>query len=156
MQRNVSRTSYKLESESETDEKQVSVGQKRVQQRSITPQATPVAKRVKNNDPLEASEPSTHILTTAASDTKSIGEPEFIDLPIETIPTKSEPDYGDDTGEVEPVEQETGYVEDDSYGEMKYDESYFTENDDAKPGASGYTETYGGAEGDTSVTEAQG
>lgn len=61
-------------------------------------------------------------------------EPEYIDLPIE-LPTKSEPDYAEETGEVDQAEQDATYVEDESYGDMRYDESYFTENEDAVTGA---------------------
>ncbi|KAM7363398.1 modifier of mdg4 isoform 8-T8 [Cochliomyia hominivorax] len=57
-------------------------------------------------------------------------EPEYIDLPID-LPTKSEPDYAEETGEVDQGEQDANYVEDESYGDMRYDESYFTENEDA-------------------------
>lgn len=165
-QRNQSRTSYKLESEDSCDDRptpvvnqqqvQQQISQKRAAQRSITPQSAPAVKRVKNIDPLEASEPMQH---QVQQDTviPEKGEAEFIDLPIETIPTKSEPEYADDTTEVvEAAEQEPSYVEDDSYGEMKYDETYFTENDESgtKPGVSGFaTESF---EGDQSATEAQG
>ncbi|XP_073819438.1 modifier of mdg4-like isoform X5 [Musca autumnalis] len=57
-------------------------------------------------------------------------EPEYIDLPIE-LPTKSEPDYVEDAGDVDQGEQDGTYVEDESYGDMRYDESYFTEGEDA-------------------------
>lgn len=108
-----------------------------------------------SNDPLEGSEPAAQMMIT--SETKSTGEPEFIDLPIENLPTKSEPDYGEDGADVEAVEQDTNYVEDDSYGDMKYDESYFTENDEStnKAGASGYSESYAEG-GEQSAGEAQG
>lgn len=166
MQRNQSRTSYKLESEDSSDDRpapmvihqqvQPQATQKRVAQRSITPQSAPAIKRVKNIDPLEASEPMQHQIQQE-SVIPDKGDAEFIDLPIETIPTKSEPEYADDTAEVvEAAEQEPSYVEDDSYGEMKYDETYFTENDESasKPGVSGFaTESF---EGDQSATEAQG
>lgn len=171
-QRNVSRTaSYKLESEDSSDDKAVQPSQKRILQRSITQQAA--SKRLKTaNDPLEGADTrqshqqtqqqaqqqiqQPQIITVQASDTKSVGEPEFIDLPIESIPTKSEPEYAEDVGDVEEGgDTEATYVEDDSYGDMKYDESYFTENDDTKGAtASGFTESY--TEGDTSANEAQG
>lgn len=165
--RNISRTTSYRESEDSSDDKAVLVqpSQKRVIQRSITPQAP---KRLKTSDPLDATEtittrqPGTAQSTQAQTqiitvqDNKSVGEPEFIDLPIEPIPTKSEPEYGEDVGEVEEAgDTEATYVEDDSYGDMKYDESYFTENDDTKgASASAFTESY--AEGDTSANEAQG
>ncbi|XP_061397668.1 modifier of mdg4-like isoform X2 [Musca vetustissima] len=60
-------------------------------------------------------------------------EPEYIDLPIE-LPTKSEPDYVEDAGDVDQGEQDGTYVEDESYGDMRYDESYFTEGEDAAGG----------------------
>lgn len=121
--------------------------QKRVAQRSITPQA-PALKRIKNVDPLEATEPEPE---TIESPEKS-SEPEYIDLPIETLPTKSEPEYADESAEME--NEEATYVEDDAYGDMKYDESYFTENDESKAGVSGFTESY--TDNDASTTEAQG
>lgn len=113
--------------------------------------------------------------SVSIADDKSTGEPEFIDLPIE-LPTKSEPEYADETNEEEAIEQdaeheqdddqdehddgdqeEATYVEDESYGEMKYDESYFTENDETKAGASGFSESYAEAGGnETAGTEAQG
>ncbi|XP_017003647.2 modifier of mdg4-like isoform X15 [Drosophila takahashii] len=55
-------------------------------------------------------------------------EAEYIDLPME-LPTKSEPDYSEDHGDA--AEGEGTYVEDDAYGDMRYDDSYFTENEDA-------------------------
>ncbi|XP_075153011.1 modifier of mdg4-like isoform X9 [Haematobia irritans] len=70
-------------------------------------------------------------------------EPEYIDLPIE-LPTKSEPDYVEDAGEVDQGEQDGTYVEDESYGDMRYDESYFTEGEDAAASA-GNAATGGGA-----------
>lgn len=166
-QRNASRTTSYRESEDSSDDKAVLIqtSQKRVIQRSITPQAP---KRLKTSDPLDAAETTTSRQQSSAQstqaqtqiitvqDNKSVGEPEFIDLPIEPIPTKSEPEYGEDVGEVEEAgDTEATYVEDDSYGDMKYDESYFTENDDTKgASASAFTESY--AEGDTSANEAQG
>ncbi|XP_037029107.1 modifier of mdg4 isoform X15 [Bradysia coprophila] len=159
VQRNISRTSYKLESEDSSDDKPAPVvAQKRLISRSITPVTAPALKRTKNSDPLEASEPTSQQQIITTIETKSNAEEtEFIDLPMETMPTKSEPDYGDDTGEVEAVDQDTTYVEDDSgdYGDMKYDSSYFTENDDVKAGASGFAEPYAET-GDQSANEAQG
>ncbi|XP_017023347.1 modifier of mdg4-like isoform X2 [Drosophila kikkawai] len=56
-------------------------------------------------------------------------EAEYIDLPME-LPTKSEPDYSEDHGDAA-GDGEGTYVEDDAYGDMRYDDSYFTENEDA-------------------------
>ncbi|XP_017081868.1 modifier of mdg4-like isoform X5 [Drosophila eugracilis] len=56
-------------------------------------------------------------------------EAEYIELPME-LPTKSEPDYSEDHGDAA-GDGEGTYVEDDAYGDMRYDESYFTENEDA-------------------------
>ncbi|KPU80821.1 uncharacterized protein Dana_GF18944, isoform G [Drosophila ananassae] len=56
-------------------------------------------------------------------------EAEYIDLPME-INTKSEPDYTEDHGDAA-GDAEGPYVEDDAYGDMRYDDSYFTENEDA-------------------------
>ncbi|XP_039150533.1 modifier of mdg4 isoform X1 [Drosophila simulans] len=56
-------------------------------------------------------------------------EAEYIDLPME-LPTKSEPDYSEDHGDAA-GDAEGTYVEDDTYGDMRYDDSYFTENEDA-------------------------
>ncbi|XP_043652682.1 modifier of mdg4-like isoform X2 [Drosophila teissieri] len=56
-------------------------------------------------------------------------EAEYIDLPME-LPTKSEPDYSEDHGDAA-GDGEGTYVEDDTYGDMRYDDSYFTENEDA-------------------------
>lgn len=85
---------------------------------------------------------------------------EFIDLPIsETLSAKAEPveEYTEDTAEDIEQEGEATYVEEDTYGDMKYDESYFTENDESgnKPNVSGFSDTYAG-DADQSVAEAQG
>ncbi|XP_055385194.1 modifier of mdg4 isoform X20 [Condylostylus longicornis] len=149
--------------------------QKRVAQKSITPHTVKRTKLVQQPDPLEASEP-TQITVQTVTESKTNNETEFIDLPIE-LPTKSEPEYAEDAGgDVETVEQEATYVEDDSYGDMKYDESYFTENDEtgANVGGSGtgtavqattstikqqqpsFSESYVSDAGDQSATEAQG
>lgn len=174
---------YRLESEDSSDDKPTVVlhqqPQKRIIQRSsITPQSAPKRLKTVTADPLEATETrqtqqtqqqqqpqqqtsqqsqqqtqaQQQVITVTASDAKSVGEPEFIDLPIEAVPTKAEPVYAEE-GDDEAGDQEATYVEDDSYGDMKYDESYFTENDD-KAAGSGFTESY--TEGDTSATEAQG
>lgn len=121
--------SYKMDSEDSSDDKPTTVvvqGQKRVLTRPVVAQT---AKRVKTVDPLDGGEStrsagqssagqstSTHIVQVASVSDK-VGEPEFIDLPIETLPTKAEPDYGDE-GEVEEGDGgEATYVEDsESYG----------------------------------------
>ncbi|XP_037910035.1 modifier of mdg4 isoform X16 [Hermetia illucens] len=157
------RSRYKLESEDSGDENKptnqlvlqqtqttqqhqqatlVQQTQKRPAQRSITPHTAPTVKRIKNNDPLEgtdATTTTTQITVQAVTDSKSAtGEPEYIDLPID-LPTKSEPDYGEEAADVEAAEQEATYVEDDSYGDMKYDESYFTENEEGGGTTTGAT-----------------
>ncbi|XP_049276918.1 modifier of mdg4-like isoform X15 [Anopheles funestus] len=109
-------------------------------------------------------------------------EPEYIELPMESINPKAEPDYTDETAEIETVDAETEqehklsehdqgdgdddghYVEDETYGDMamgKYEESYLTEGEDgAKPGASGFVDSYTsdggtGTEQSTQVTNVQ-
>lgn len=159
------------------------------QRASITPQTTQVMKRAKMSDPLEASEPAqiqtvqivkqitqTSAQSTATAATAS-SEPEYVEMPIETINPKAEPEYADDPSEVEAIDAEhdqeqaladqehdhdqeaddsANYVEDETYGDMsKYDESYFTEGDDAKAGASGFgSESY--TEGGAADQAAQG
>lgn len=165
-QRNVSRTTSYRESEDSSDDKPVVTSHKRVIRSISTQQAS---KRLKTtaSDPLDGGAQSSAGQSTTAQaqiitvqDKNSVvGEAEFIDLPIEPIPTKAEPEYGDDVGDVEEAgDTEATYVEDDSYGDMKYDESYFTENDEGKASASasasGFGESF--AEGDTSANEAQG
>ncbi|XP_023175646.2 modifier of mdg4-like isoform X9 [Drosophila hydei] len=66
-------------------------------------------------------------------------EAEYIDLPME-LPTKSEPDYSEEHAEVA-GDGDTAYVEDDTYGDMRYDDSYFTENEDAGNQTGGNTST---------------
>lgn len=151
------------------------------QRTSITPQTTQVMKRAKLIDPLEASEP-TQIQTvqivkqiTPTPQPSVSSEPEYVEMPIETINPKAEPEYADDPSEVEAIETEheqehsladqdtaeheqaeddsAHYVEDETYGDMsKYDETYFAEGDDAKAGASGFSETY--AESGTGADQA--
>lgn len=59
-------------------------------------------------------------------------ETEYIEMPMSIdLPAKSEPDYADETAEIDHGEHDsTTYVEDESYAEMRYDETYFTENED--------------------------
>uniref|UniRef100_A0A1Q3F019 Putative modifier of mdg4 n=1 Tax=Culex tarsalis TaxID=7177 RepID=A0A1Q3F019_CULTA len=160
------------------------------QRASITPQTTQVMKRAKMSDPLEASEPAqlqtvqivkqitqTSAQSTATAAASTSSEPEYVEMPIETINPKAEPEYADDPSEVEAIDAEhdqeqalteheqhehdqeaddsANYVEDETYGDMsKYDESYFTEGDDAKAGASGFgSESY--AEGGAADQAAQ-
>ncbi|XP_055616841.1 modifier of mdg4-like isoform X9 [Toxorhynchites rutilus septentrionalis] len=144
------------------------------QRASITPQTTQIMKRAKLSDPLEAPEPAqiqtvqiVKQITQTPQPTIS-SEPEYVEMPIETINPKAEPDYVDDPSEVEAIETEheheheheqalteheaaeheqdadDNYVEDETYGEMaKYDESYFTEGEEVKAGASGFgSESY--------------
>lgn len=56
---------------------------------------------------------------------------------------------------MEQDQEEATYVEDESYGDMKYDESYFTENDETKAGASGFSDIYTDT-GEQTGNEAQG
>lgn len=155
------------------------VSQKRpLGQRSIS---TAQAKRIKTqtvvsvqqSDPLEAvgSTETTGLQAVQSVSAADKSDAEFIDLPID-LPTKSEPDYSnaDESGEVDQTGEQETYVEDDSYGDMKYDESYFTENEDqAAGGATATTVTtstpaikqqFGEASytesGDQSGAEAQG
>ncbi|XP_065073220.1 modifier of mdg4-like isoform X25 [Ochlerotatus camptorhynchus] len=152
------------------------------QRASITPQSTQIMKRAKLTDPLEASEP-TQIQTvqivkqiTQTPQPTVSSEPEYVEMPIETINPKAEPEYADDPSEVEAIEAEheqeqalteqdttehdqdqddsAHYVEDETYGDMsKYDETYFAEGEDAKAGASGFgSESY--AESGTGADQA--
>lgn len=161
------------------------------QRASITPQTSQVMKRAKMSDPLEASEPAQiqtvqivkqitqtpSAQSTATAQATTSSEPEYVEMPIETINPKAEPEYADDPSEVEAIDAEhdqdqalteqeqhehdqdaddsANYVEDETYGDMsKYDESYFTEGDDAKAGASGFgSESY--AEGGAADQAAQ-
>ncbi|XP_023309274.1 modifier of mdg4-like isoform X10 [Lucilia cuprina] len=144
------------------------VTQKRPAQRSSLG-SVPNIKRSKSTiDPLEASDANTAAAThqinvqTVVAETKphvqhqqqhqthhhqqqaqhqqQTNEPEYIDLPID-LPTKSEPDYAEEAGEVDQAEQDATYVEDESYGDMRYDESYFTENEDAAAAGGNATAT---------------
>ncbi|XP_058451155.1 modifier of mdg4-like isoform X21 [Malaya genurostris] len=157
-----------------------------LQQRTSTiPQTTQVMKRAKLSDPLDAAESAqvqgVQIVQQIPQAQQRVvsSEPEYVEMPIETINPKAEPDYGDDPSEVEAIdaeneqeqalaEQEAAehdqeaddsahYVEDETYGDMsKYDETYFTEGDDAKAGASGYgSESYaeGGAAADQAAQD---
>ncbi|XP_055695346.1 modifier of mdg4-like isoform X24 [Lutzomyia longipalpis] len=161
-QRTVQRTTYKLESEDSADERtliQVQHTQKRTAPRqTVALQSVPSAKRTKmETHTIETVEQPTETQTTARISEKS--EAEFIDLPItETLSAKAEPveEYAEDTAEDIEQEGEATYVEEDTYGDMKYDESYFTENDDTgtKPNVSGFSDTYTG-ESDPTVAEAQ-
>lgn len=145
--------SYKVDSEESGDEKVVvqTLGAKRTA-KTVTSIVAPANKRVKvtaiSADPLTSE-------TTTTQDIKT-GESEFIDLPIETINPKSEPEYSEDGGEIETVEQDdsANYGDEEGYSDMKYDDSYYTENEDTKAGVSGFNESYG--DGDQSATEAQG
>lgn len=67
--------------------------------------------------------------TTAGHQTTT--ETEYIEMPMPIdLPAKSEPDYVD-TAEMDHGEHDsTTYVEDETYAEMRYDDTYFTENED--------------------------
>uniref|UniRef100_A0AAG5CMS1 BTB domain-containing protein n=1 Tax=Anopheles atroparvus TaxID=41427 RepID=A0AAG5CMS1_ANOAO len=136
-----------------------------LQQRTVGP--SQASKRTKLSvtavEALEAPE-ATQVQTVQI--VKQVLDPEYVDLPIvETINTKAEPEYAEETGEIETVETEAeqeqalteheqsadqehgdddgNYVEDETYGEMsKFEESYFTEGEDGKPGASGFGDSY--------------
>ncbi|KFB53273.1 Mod(mdg4)-v26 [Anopheles sinensis] len=177
--------SYKLESEESGDDKvQIQAGsshhvtaqqvqqqsqhtttQKRtLQQRSVIP--IQPSKRTKLSvtsvEALEAPEPTPQVQTVQI--VKQVMEPDYVEIPIESINAKAEPEYADETGEIETVETEAeqehtlteheqsadqeqadddgNYVEDE-YAEMgKFEESYFTEGEDAKAGASGFGDSY--------------
>ncbi|XP_017140256.1 modifier of mdg4-like isoform X16 [Drosophila miranda] len=64
-------------------------------------------------------------------------EAEYIDLPME-LPTKAEPEYSEDHGDAA-GDGDATYVEDDTYGDLRYDDSYFTENEDTGPQATANT-----------------
>lgn len=177
--------SYKLESEESGDDKvQIQAGsshhvtaqqvqqqaqhtttQKRtLQQRSVIP--IQPSKRTKLSvtsvEALEAPEPTPQVQTVQI--VKQVMEPDYVEIPIESINAKAEPEYADETGEIETVETEAeqehtlteheqsadqeqadddgNYVEDE-YAEMgKFEESYFTEGEDAKACASGFGDSY--------------
>lgn len=146
------------------------VTHKRPAQRSLG--SVPHIKRTKSTiDPLEASDASVatqqiNVQTTVvAAESKpqpqaqqqqtqiqqqQANETEYIDLPIE-LPTKSEPDYGEEH-DMDQAEQDANYVEDESYGDIRYDESYFTENEDA--GAAAAAAAQSAVAGNTSTTVA--
>ncbi|XP_058130342.1 modifier of mdg4-like isoform X4 [Anopheles coustani] len=177
--------SYKLESEESGDDKvQIQAGsshhvtaqqvqqqtqhtttQKRtLQQRTVIP--IQPSKRTKLSvasvEALEAPEATPQVQTVQI--VKQVLEPDYVEIPIESINAKAEPEYADETGEIETVETEAeqehtlteheqsveqeqadddgNYVEDE-YAEMgKFEESYFTEGEDAKAGASGFGDSY--------------
>ncbi|XP_059611380.1 modifier of mdg4-like isoform X35 [Phlebotomus argentipes] len=157
-QRTVTRTTYKMESEDSADERQmiqVHTQKRSAPRQTIALQSIPSSKRSKI-ETIETVEQAADTSATTRISEKS--DAEFIDLPItETLSAKAEPveEYAEDTAEDIEQEGEATYVEEDTYGDMKYDESYFTENDEsnAKANVSGFGESY--AEGDQSVAEAQ-
>uniref|UniRef100_A0AAG5CMR6 BTB domain-containing protein n=1 Tax=Anopheles atroparvus TaxID=41427 RepID=A0AAG5CMR6_ANOAO len=150
-----------------------------LQQRTVGP--SQASKRTKLSvtavEALEAPE-ATQVQTVQI--VKQVLDPEYVDLPIvETINTKAEPEYAEETGEIETVETEAeqeqalteheqsadqehgdddgNYVEDETYGEMsKFEESYFTEGEDGKPGASGFGDSYTSDGGTGTEQSAQG
>ncbi|XP_058130350.1 modifier of mdg4-like isoform X11 [Anopheles coustani] len=191
--------SYKLESEESGDDKvQIQAGsshhvtaqqvqqqtqhtttQKRtLQQRTVIP--IQPSKRTKLSvasvEALEAPEATPQVQTVQI--VKQVLEPDYVEIPIESINAKAEPEYADETGEIETVETEAeqehtlteheqsveqeqadddgNYVEDE-YAEMgKFEESYFTEGEDAKAGASGFGDSYTSDGGTGTEQSAQG
>ncbi|XP_052890252.1 modifier of mdg4-like isoform X32 [Anopheles moucheti] len=190
VQRNRVQSSYKIESEESGDDKihiqastshHVSAQQLQTQtnissQKRTMPQRGITSHTIKRQKiSISASSDGMDTSDTAPSQTQTVQtvqivkqlpaqviEPEYIELPMESINPKAEPDYTDETAEIETVDAETeqehklseqgdadddgNYVEDETYGDMamgKYEESYLTEAEDgAKPGASGFVETY--------------
>uniref|UniRef100_A0A182PMZ3 BTB domain-containing protein n=1 Tax=Anopheles epiroticus TaxID=199890 RepID=A0A182PMZ3_9DIPT len=182
--------SYKLESEESGDDKvvhiqastshHVSAQQLQVQassqKRTIPQRGLPsqTSKRTKmsisaSSDGLDSSDTTPAQVQTVQTvqivkQLPQVIEPEYIELPIESINPKAEPDYTDETAEIEAVDAETeqehklseheqgeadddgNYVEDDTYGDMamsKYDESYLTEGEEGtKAGVSGFVDSY--------------
>uniref|UniRef100_A0A6B2EIZ2 BTB domain-containing protein n=1 Tax=Phlebotomus kandelakii TaxID=1109342 RepID=A0A6B2EIZ2_9DIPT len=157
-QRTVQRTTYKMESEDSADERpmiQVHTQKRPAPRQTIALQSIPSTKRTKI-ETMESVEQTADTSATRISEKSDTTE--FIDLPLaETLSAKAEPveEYAEDTAEDLDQEGEATYVEEDAYGDMKYDESYFTENDESntKPNVSAFGEAY--AEGDQSVAEAQ-
>uniref|UniRef100_T1GB23 Uncharacterized protein n=1 Tax=Megaselia scalaris TaxID=36166 RepID=T1GB23_MEGSC len=135
------------------------------QAKRIKTQSQTVVSVQQANDPLEAvgaTETTTIQAVQSVTSAADKSDSEFIDLPID-LPTKSEPDYSntEDAGDVDTAGEQETYVEDDSYGDMKYDESYFTENEDQNTTNAGpttvSTSTPAGIKqqfGETSYTEA--
>ncbi|XP_050084761.1 modifier of mdg4-like isoform X2 [Anopheles aquasalis] len=142
------------------------LGQRHVQASQITKRAKI---SLSSADVLDPSDNTTQIQTVQIIKQlpSQPAEPEYVDLAMEAINAKPEPDYAEEPAEIETVEAETEqdqslteneqtadqeqehgddgdqYVDDDAYGELsKYEESYFTEAEDAKPGASGFGESY--------------
>lgn len=125
--------------------------------RTATRVMGPASKRTKANVQQIINET---VADSISDPTESTIEEVMITLPIDA---KAEPEYTEEeTATVEITESEAqGYVEDEAYSDMKYDETYFTENDDTKTGLTYSTseqeqEQYSAAEGDTSGLEAQG
>ncbi|XP_052888366.1 modifier of mdg4-like isoform X7 [Anopheles moucheti] len=206
VQRNRVQSSYKIESEESGDDKihiqastshHVSAQQLQTQtnissQKRTMPQRGITSHTIKRQKiSISASSDGMDTSDTAPSQTQTVQtvqivkqlpaqviEPEYIELPMESINPKAEPDYTDETAEIETVDAETeqehklseqgdadddgNYVEDETYGDMamgKYEESYLTEAEDgAKPGASGFVETYAsdGGTGTEQSTQDQG
>ncbi|XP_052888171.1 modifier of mdg4-like isoform X5 [Anopheles moucheti] len=207
VQRNRVQSSYKIESEESGDDKihiqastshHVSAQQLQTQtnissQKRTMPQRGITSHTIKRQKiSISASSDGMDTSDTAPSQTQTVQtvqivkqlpaqviEPEYIELPMESINPKAEPDYTDETAEIETVDAETeqehklseqgdadddgNYVEDETYGDMamgKYEESYLTEAEDgAKPGASGFVETYasdGGTGTEQSTQEHKG
>ncbi|XP_052890542.1 modifier of mdg4-like isoform X36 [Anopheles moucheti] len=204
VQRNRVQSSYKIESEESGDDKihiqastshHVSAQQLQTQtnissQKRTMPQRGITSHTIKRQKiSISASSDGMDTSDTAPSQTQTVQtvqivkqlpaqviEPEYIELPMESINPKAEPDYTDETAEIETVDAETeqehklseqgdadddgNYVEDETYGDMamgKYEESYLTEAEDgAKPGASGFVETYASDGGTGTEQSTQG
>uniref|UniRef100_A0A1L8DCL6 BTB domain-containing protein n=1 Tax=Nyssomyia neivai TaxID=330878 RepID=A0A1L8DCL6_9DIPT len=162
-QRTVQRTAYKLESEDSADERtmiQVHTQKRTAPRQTVALQSVPSAKRTKMETHTIETVVEQPVETQTTTRISEKSDTEFIDLPIsETLSAKAEPveEYTEDTAEDIEQEGEATYVEEDTYGDMKYDESYFTENDESgnKPNVSGFSDTYAG-DADQSVAEAQG
>uniref|UniRef100_A0A1L8DD56 BTB domain-containing protein n=1 Tax=Nyssomyia neivai TaxID=330878 RepID=A0A1L8DD56_9DIPT len=161
-QRTVQRTAYKLESEDSADERtmiQVHTQKRTAPRQTVALQSVPSAKRTKMETHTIETVVEQPVETQTTTRISEKSDTEFIDLPIsETLSAKAEPveEYTEDTAEDIEQEGEATYVEEDTYGDMKYDESYFTENDESgnKPNVSGFSDTYAG-DADQSVAEAQ-
>ncbi|XP_049532497.1 modifier of mdg4-like isoform X32 [Anopheles darlingi] len=142
------------------------LGQRHVQPSQITKRAK---LSVSSTDVLDSSDSTTQIQTVQIVKQlpSQTAEPEYVDLAMEPLNAKAEPDYVEEQAEIETVEAETEqdqslteneqtadqeqeqgddgdqYVDDDGYGELaKYEDSYFTEGEDGKAGASGFGESY--------------
>lgn len=172
LHRKARRTSYKPDSEDSNDDTPLAASlkspgsQKRILQHSITPQTTGSASKRHKNFPEIVPEPIALIPSTplisvpqliqhpqhqtrsTSSTTVSIAndsdELNDNDLLIE-LPTKLEPEYfhnDEEQNDNQEDQQDALYSEPELYSDVKYDENYFTENDDTKIGPSGLGDSY--------------